>query len=488
MVAGIVFAMTLGAMAQSTNDVQLELVLKDNGLLRGRPVKSTLKARLEMIDTPVELKLAKISHLEHKSDKTGFLVTFTNDDTISCRILEPNIEIVTLLGKLTISPADIRAIRNVGGSTKKWKAVPNPRPRYGGYNEQMDMAADKGGVMWVMSRYGLTRFEGGGRRNIGFSTGFNLAMIFGAPDRGLYVTQFDTSRNKGLLHRITDNGHRAKPLTEYRLNSIYQVPCLHVASTRKIYNWGESFVRVFTLRPGSGQALGEWKEWEAKLTRQETRVLEVDGRMHFFCNNRVWTVDADDNFSTNKVKLTTKVMKAGKGKKTRNPPLVLARWDKRNIVSFSPGDSSIQANDIDRFTPVDVDRINGRLKEYRLHAVFGSRGGSVYFCATRRADGENMLVRLTRDGTVMPLPETGLFLGGSTTVSNVYESPHGALWLAAGNRGVARYRKRNVTVFGPESGLPGGRYFQLAADSDGNIWTLSRSSPYVLQAAGRNNG
>ena len=481
-VAGIVFAMAFAAMAQSTDDVRLELVLKDNSRLRGRPVRKAIKVKTEILSTPVELVLAKVSHIEHKHDKTGFLVTFINDDTISCKILQPGIELVTLLGKFTVPFDKIRAIRNVSASKGKWTAVPNPPPsRSSGYREQKDIACDKDDTVWVAGFHGVSKIHKRKSRFIGFRTGFNLTMLFGTPNRGLYITQFDTSRNKGLLHRLTDN-RSSKPLTEYRLNSIYQVPCLHVAATRKIYNWGESFVRVFALRPGSGQANGEWKEWEAQLTRKATRLLEIDGDMHFFCNNQVWIADKNDNFSTNRVSLTTKVMKARKGKKRPHPPLVLARWDTNHIISFSPGDSAIQANTLDTFKPVDAGLSNKYLAAYKLHRAFGSRDGSALLSAFRQRDGVNLLLRLTRDGTVIPLEETNRLLGGNVgAISGVHQDSEGAFWLAAGRRGLARYRKRNLTVFGPDDGIAYGCYFQITAAPDGKIWTLSRRSPYVFE-------
>lgn len=482
---GVLSLGLFAAAAETTDDVRLELVLKDNSLLRGRPAKQTMKVQMEILAAPVDVVLSKISHIEHIPGTTGFLLTFTNDDTISCSVLEESIELVTLLGKFAVPFNNIRAVRNVGAVKLKWRTVPNPRPRYGGYTEHMDIACDRDGVVWVMTRAGLSRFDGKAFSYRGFSTGFNLALIFGAPDRGLYVTQFDTSTNKGLLHHITDNGRKATPLTEYRLNSIYQVPCIHVAASRKIYNWGESFIRVFTPRPGPGQANGDWKEWEARLTREGTRVMEVDGRMYFFCNNQVWIAGADDSFATHSLKLTTRVMKAKKGKQPKDPPLVLARWDTGNIISFSPGDSAIQANAIDAWTPVDAEKPNEMLAGYKLHKAFALRDGSVLLAAADEKIDENLLLRLTRDGTVIPLRETSRLLGGDcSAISSIHEDAAGALWLAAGSRGVARYRKRNLTIFGPEDGLAGGRYFQVATSPEGNIWTLSRTSPYVLLTDG----
>ena len=467
-------------MAAETDDIRLELVLKDNSLLRGRPVKGAVKVQLDMLPAPVNMALAKVSHIEHKHDGTDFLITFTNDDTISCRILEPNITLVTLLGKLTVSFGEIRAIRNLSSVKSRWIAVPNPPPsRSSGYTEHKDIVCDKDDTVWVAGFHGVNKIHKRKSRFIGFRTGFNLTMLFGTPKRGLYITQFDTSRNKGLLHRLTDN-RSSKPLTEYRLNSIYQVPCLHVAATRKIYNWGESFVRVFNN--------GEWKEWEAQLTVKATRLLEVDGDMYFFCNNRVWIADADDNFSTNRVALTTKVMKSRKGKKPRHPPLVLAGWDHGKIISFSPGDSAIQANTLHSLSPVHIDKTNRWLSGYELHGAFGSRDGSVFLSASRGKNAASLLLRLTRDGTVIPLEETSRFLGGRTAVSSVHQSPDGALWMAAGNRGLARYRKRNLTVFGPDEGIPDGRYFQVTADGNGNIWALSRSSLYIYPNEEQHDG
>lgn len=66
-------------------------------------------------------------------------------------------------------------------------------------------------------------------------------------------------------------------------------------------------------------------------------------------------------------------------------------------------------------------------------------------------------------------------LGGTTRVSQITQSPDGALWVATDDSGVECYRDGLMTRFDTRNGLPSNHALALYADPDGDMWVGTAS-------------
>ncbi len=101
-------------------------------------------------------------------------------------------------------------------------------------------------------------------------------------------------------------------------------------------------------------------------------------------------------------------------------------------------------------------------KETSLNGLFQDREGHLWagFWGTGLAEFANGRFRQ---------------VGGATRVSQITQSPDGALWVATDSSGVERYRDGSMTLFDVKKGLPSNHALALYADPDGDMWVGTSS-------------
>lgn len=219
----------------------------------------------------------------------------------------------------------------------------------------------------------------------------------------------------------------------------------HIIQTRDGYLWlatfgglvrfnGESFTTFDRTNSGdivSDRILSLFEDSKGTIW------CSTEGGLHRFGNNRFSTVrilDETHSYSPNMIAEDTRGV----------------LWISANVTPYRYVDSVFVS------VPVLLDPVLAQKAVYDRSGVWLAHG--------------KHLLRTIGDSIVLVKDFSGLI---QDDFQDVVEYPEGSgqVWMASDGSGIVRYAGGQVSIFGPEKGIPSRYLYRLSVDHEGNLWT-----------------
>jgi len=332
------------------------------------------------------------------------------------------------------------------------------------------LSVEPGGVPWVLASGSLFYFDSEKFRppvRSDADRGPFLDRFYGGADRGLFVAKLAPEGNEGRLYRLVDGSVVFE--TVYYHDVPHQTAALYVASSGRLFHYGQRFVAV--------RIDGLWHRSEALLNSRDVLVFEAAGSVHFYHDRHLYSLDSEGRLRH--LELECPVI-SDSGRKRVHAAL----WGKDRLLIAENSAEEVHAFSVATGERLATDVITAEVDQrMRVHDLFPAGDGSVWILTHDWERFRFLFLRIPPEGAVETIEPTASLgwqnLRASLYPKSVLTCSDGSLWLGTLRRGLARWNNDRLEEFGWQDGLSGDFQF-LGEGESGRVFAASRSEVFTF--------